>query len=213
MGQLDAKLLNKIIYTDDRQTKRNISTPSHPNSHQSLRINGGRQIKWNNSPPDFFKHFHTFYAWYDVWLIVFLYHLFLSCLCVRKIRGLECSTDDGLTKRNISTPLFVAMGADRPNWIIRRQAFEENSFFTEDRQTDRNISTPSHPKRAIDRRLSLMSRVGTLAQMLWVKLFNMVSATSHLNWGVEVFLLVCRSSVENFAIIGAVFSFQGQQNG
>ena len=38
-----------------------------------------------------------------------------------------------------------ALVADRPNWIIRRQAFEQNSFFTEDRQTKRNISTPSHP--------------------------------------------------------------------
>ena len=142
------------------------------------------------------------------------YIIFSSHACVLgKFEGLSVRRTMGWPIGIFRRPPFVAMGADRPNWIIRRQAFEENSFFTEDRQTDRNISTPSHPKRAIDRRLSLMSRVGTLAQMLWVKLFHMVSATSHLNWGVEVFLLVCRSSVENFAIIGAVSSFQGQQNG
>ena len=62
-----------------------------------------------------------------------------------KVDGWDFRRTMGRPKGIFRRPPFVALVADRPNGIIRRQAFEHNSFVPEDRQNNRNISTPSHP--------------------------------------------------------------------
>jgi hypothetical protein len=64
----------------------------------------------------------------------------------RKSRGLVFLTDDGMTKRNISTPSLRCTGGRRTNWANSSQSVWTKYFCTDDRQTNRNISTPSHPK-------------------------------------------------------------------
>ena len=55
---------------------------------------------------------------------------------LRKVEGWDFWRTMCRPKRLFRRPRFVALVADRPNGIIRRQAFEENSFFTEDRHTN-----------------------------------------------------------------------------
>jgi hypothetical protein len=72
----------------------------------------------------------------------------------------------GRPKGLFRRPPYVTLVADGPNGIIRRQAFEQNIFFTEDRQNNRNISTPPHPIRASDRFLTVMLRVRNVVHHL-----------------------------------------------
>ena len=94
--------------TDVGQTNKNILTPS-------LGITGGRQTKCNNSTPDFFFIFqlstcHTTYGHVSCY-ITYSYHA-----RVRKSRWLGFSTDDGQTKRNISTPSLRCSGGRQTKW-------------------------------------------------------------------------------------------------
>ena len=87
---------------------------------------------------------------------------------VWKVEGWDFRRKVGRPKRIFRRPPFVTLVADGPNGIIRRQAFEQNIFFTEDRQNNRNISTPPHPIRASDRFLTVMLRVRNVVHHLWV---------------------------------------------